>query len=83
VLRIPDIVSAAAVGIDDLEAGERISVFITIRPGAVVTPDSVLEHCRNQLAKYMVPSVVTIIGSLPMNSNGKVVKAELRRMASK
>jgi long-chain acyl-CoA synthetase len=82
VLRIPDIVSAAAVGIDDIESGERICVFITIRPGVAVTPESVLEHCRNQLAKYMVPSVVTIIKALPLNSNGKVIKAELRRMAS-
>jgi long-chain acyl-CoA synthetase len=83
VLRIQDIVSAAAVGVEDLESGERICVFITVRPGAAVTPESVIEYCRNQLAKYMVPSIVTIIGALPLNSNGKVIKAELRRMASK
>jgi len=82
VLRIPEIVSAAAVGVQDLEAGESINVFITVRPGAEITSVSVISHCRSQLAKYMVPSVVTIIKSLPLNSNGKVIKSELRRMAS-
>lgn len=81
VLRLPDLVSAAAVGVPDPEAGEAIRVFVTVRPGSTVTPDSIIEHCRATLAKHMVPSRVDIIKSLPLNSNGKVVKAELRRMA--
>jgi acyl-coenzyme A synthetase/AMP-(fatty) acid ligase len=35
------------------------------------------------LAKYIVPSAVTIIKALPLNSNGKVIKSELRRIALK
>jgi len=82
VLRIPEIVSAAAVGVPDLEAGEAIHVFITEKPGANVAPESVIEHCRGQLGKHMIPRVVRVIKNLTLNSNGKVVKAELRRMAS-
>lgn len=81
VLGIPEIVSAAAVGVPDLEAGESIHVFATIKPGSSVDPESIVAHCRQRLAKHMVPKVVRIIKALPMNSNGKVVKAELRRMA--
>jgi acyl-CoA synthetase (AMP-forming)/AMP-acid ligase II len=80
VLGIPEIVSAAAVGVQDIEAGEAIKVFITIKPGSVVTEEAVLEHCRKHLAKYMVPRTVSIIKALPLNSNGKVVKSELRKM---
>jgi len=82
VLCIPEVVSAAAVGVQDMEAGEAIHVFITVKPGASITPDSVLEHCRGRFAKYMVPSVIRIIGTLPLNSNGKVMKSELRKMAT-
>jgi acyl-CoA synthetase (AMP-forming)/AMP-acid ligase II len=81
VLCLSDVVSAAAVGVQDIEAGEAIHVFITVRPGASLTPGQVLDHCRGRFAKYMVPSDIRIIPSLPLNSNGKVLKSELRKMA--
>jgi long-chain acyl-CoA synthetase len=81
VLQIPDIVSAAAVGVPDLRSGEAIHVFVTTRPGAVITPEAIQAHCREHVAKHMVPEVVRVIGSMPLNSNGKVLKSELRRMA--
>jgi long-chain acyl-CoA synthetase len=83
VLRLPDVVSAAAVGVPDLASGEAIHVFVTARPGAGITPEAVKAHCRSHLAKHMVPEAVSIIGSMPLNPNGKIVKLELRRMASK
>jgi acyl-CoA synthetase (AMP-forming)/AMP-acid ligase II len=82
VLSIPEVVSAAAVGVPDMEAGEAIHVFITLRPGARVTPERVIEHCRGQMGKHMVPRKVRVLETLPLNSSGKVMKAELRRMAS-
>ena len=81
VLQIPDIVSAAAVGVPDLRSGEAIHVFVTTRPGANITPEAIQVHCREHVAKHMVPEVVRVIGSMPLNSNGKVLKSELRRMA--
>jgi long-chain acyl-CoA synthetase len=81
VLQLPDIVSAAAVGVPDLTAGEAIHVFVTLRAKAEITPDAIIAHCREKLAKHMVPEVVTIIKSLPLNPHGKVIKSELRKMA--
>lgn len=81
-LEMPDLVSAAAVGVPDLEAGEAIRLFVTVRPGATVEGSAVQDHCRARLAKHMVPAAVEIIKALPLNANGKVVKAELRRMAA-
>ncbi len=82
VLGLPDIVSAAAVGVQDLEAGEAIHVFVSLRPGSAMSDESILDHCRARLAKYMVPRSVRIVKSLPLNSNGKVIKSELRKMAA-
>jgi len=81
VLGIPEVVSAAAVGVPDIEAGEAIQVFITVRPGAAVTPEAVIERCRREMGKHMVPRKVRIIKAMPLNSSGKVMKAELRKMA--
>ncbi len=82
VLGIRDIVSAAAVGVPDLAAGESIHVFVTVRPDAAVVPEAVIEHCHANLGKHMVPEAVHVIKSMPLNSNGKVVKNELRKMAA-
>lgn len=82
VLEIPDVVSAAAVGVPDMRAGEAIVAFIAVRPGSGVSEGSVLEHCRARLGKHMVPREVRVVGALPLNTNGKVLKSELRRMAS-
>ncbi len=82
VLQLPDVVSAAAIGVPDLASGEAIHAFITIRPKADLAPEQVLAHCREHLAKHMVPEAVHIIKAMPLNSNGKVLKSELRRMAS-
>jgi long-chain acyl-CoA synthetase len=81
VLQLPEIVSAAAVGVPDLTAGEAIHVFVTLRAKAEITPDAIIAHCREKLARHMVPDVVTIIKSLPLNPHGKVIKSDLRKMA--
>lgn len=80
-LRLAELVSAAAIGVPDEDAGEAISLFVTIRPGSDVGPDDVLAHCRSLLAKHMVPASVQILQTLPLNANGKVDKNALRRAA--
>jgi len=81
VLQLPDVVSAAAVGVPDLEFGEAIHVFVTLRAKSEITPEAIITHCREKLVRYMVPAAVNIVRSLPLNPHGKVIKSELRKMA--
>lgn len=81
VLQLPEVVSAAAVGVPDLTAGEAIHVFVTLRAKAEVLPEAIITHCREKLAKHMVPEKVHLVKSLPLNAHGKVVKSELRQLA--
>jgi long-chain acyl-CoA synthetase len=81
-LRMEQLVSAAVIGVPDDEAGEAVTLFVTARPGAEVTPGEVLAVCRQHLAKYMVPSSVLVLDALPLNANGKVAKRRLREMAA-
>jgi long-chain acyl-CoA synthetase len=81
VLQLPEIVSAAAVGVPDLAAGEAIHVFVTLRARADITPEAIIAHCNEKLARHMVPEVITVVKGLPLNSHGKVIKSELRKMA--
>ncbi len=81
-LQLPHLVSAAAVGVADLDAGEAVSLFVTVRPGSTVSVEDVLAGCRERLAKHMVPRTVTILDEMPLNANGKIAKTRLRDIAS-
>jgi acyl-CoA synthetase (AMP-forming)/AMP-acid ligase II len=69
---------AAVVGRPDERWGEVPVAFVVRRPGATVTSDELVEHCRGQLARFKVPKAVTFLDALPRNPSGKVLKRELR-----
>lgn len=83
VMALPAVVAAAAVGITDPAAGERVELAIVLRPDAELTPAEVLAHCRTMLTGPLVPAHVHLLDELPLNANGKVVKREVRAMLSR
>jgi long-chain acyl-CoA synthetase len=82
-LRLDGLLSAAAVGVPDDEAGEAVTLFVTLRPGAQVDTEDVLSFMRAQLPKHMVPVAVIVLDALPLTVNGKTAKASLRELASR
>jgi long-chain acyl-CoA synthetase len=79
VLQIPSVVGAAAVGVPDEYAGEKIKVFVILSDGSTLKPDSILEFCRAHLPRHMWPQEIVITPSFPVNAHGKVIKSELRK----
>lgn len=77
-LQADQLVSAAAIGVPDDVAGEAITLFVTTRPGAQITPEEILTVCRRHLPRYMVPSSVVILDALPLTPSGKIAKSLLR-----
>jgi acyl-CoA synthetase (AMP-forming)/AMP-acid ligase II len=58
--------------------GEVGAVYIVLRDGAEGDESEVISFARERLANFKVPRHIRFTPSLPMNSTGKVVKAELR-----
>lgn len=79
-LYLPDVVAAAAVGLPDPAAGERVELVVVRRRGSGLRGADVIAHCRERLSKHMVPEVVRFVDALPMNANGKVIKRDVRAM---
>jgi fatty-acyl-CoA synthase len=73
----PAVSVAAVVAMPDEKWGEVPCAFIELKPGARVTADEMIAHCRTLLAGYKVPKAV-FFGELPKTSTGKIQKFELR-----
>ena len=52
---------------------------VTVRPGAVVSAETLIEHARSRIAGFKVPRSVDVrTEPLPKSGAGKVLKSELR-----
>lgn len=68
----------AVVARPDPRWGEVPVAVVVLRPGAVLTLDDLITHCRAHLAGFKCPKALHLIDSLPRNPSGKVLKRVLR-----
>ena len=80
-LRHPDVLEAAVVGVPDERWGERVHAFVALRPGHRVTAPGLRSFCREQLAGYKRPKAIRLLRELPRTGIGKVDRRELRELA--
>ncbi|AWI52724.1 acyl-CoA synthetase [Aquabacterium olei] len=78
--RHPAVMAAAVVAKPDEKWGETPCAFIELKPGAQVTAEEIIQHCRAHLAHFKAPRAV-VFGELPKTSTGKIQKFELRKVA--
>lgn len=73
------IMEVAVVGTADDYWSQLVTAFVVPRPGASVDPEEVRTFCKEHLAGYKVPKVVNVVAALPKDTQGKILKRELRR----
>jgi fatty-acyl-CoA synthase len=78
ILRHPDVLEAAVVGVPDDRWGERPKAFVVLRPGSELEAAELTAHVRSLLAGYKCPDVFELLDALPRTSTGKVQKHVLR-----
>ena len=70
---------AAVFGIPHPRWGESVHAVVTVTSEALVTPDDLIEHCRQLIAGYKVPRSIDIrTEPLPRSGAGKLLKNVLR-----
>ncbi len=74
----PAVRESAVVGVPDEKRGETVKAFVSLKPGAVVTPDELIAHCKDRMAAYKYPRLVVLIDELPKTVTGKILRRELR-----
>ncbi len=74
----PAVKECAVVGMPDPEWGERVKAFAVLKAGAEASPDELRAFLKQRIAGPKVPRDIELLGELPKNPTGKVLKRELR-----
>ena len=73
-----DLMEVAVVGLPDDYWSEAVTAFVVPKAGRSPDPAEIIAHCRASLAGYKVPKAVHVIGALPKDTQGKIIKRRLR-----
>ncbi len=74
------VAAVAVVARPDEKWGETPCAFVELHPGADISEEEIISHCRQNLAGFKRPKTV-IFQTLPKTSTGKIQKVELRAKA--
>lgn len=79
---LPQISEAVAIGLPDERWGEQVAAVVVLRPGATLSEQEMMSHCRSLLAGFKVPRRLIITDTLPRTPSGKVLKRVLREQCA-
>jgi long-chain acyl-CoA synthetase len=75
------VAECACVGVADEKTGEAVRLFVVKAPGATLSEDELIAHCRREMTSYKVPKQVRFMETLPKSVVGKILRRELRSLA--
>jgi acyl-CoA synthetase (AMP-forming)/AMP-acid ligase II len=76
-MRRPEIIEAATVGIPDALYGEEVVSYVVARPGARLDTDELLRYCAAALPPFKTPKRIVLSDTLPKNARGKLDRKAL------
>jgi len=77
-MKHPDITEAAVAGLPHEDFGEIVKAWVAIREDCDLSPQSIKEWAKNNMAPYKCPYSISIMGDLPKNFIGKVQRRALQ-----
>ncbi|MET0987608.1 MAG: long-chain fatty acid--CoA ligase [Steroidobacteraceae bacterium] len=75
----PSVAEAAVIGAADDRWGEVVVALIVLKPATSLMFDDLIRFLTPRLARYKLPRDLHVLDVMPRNSNGKVLKNELRQ----
>ena len=75
----PDVNECGVVGINDVNRGESINLFI-VKNRKGLTQNEIITYCKKGLTIYKIPKKVIFIDEIPKNNVGKILRRKLREL---
>jgi o-succinylbenzoate---CoA ligase len=79
----PDVAEAGVCGRPDAEWGQVPVAFVCLHANHTMSPEALLTHAAQRLARYQIPRVIYIVDRLPRNSAKKLLRRDLPGLLEK
>ena len=80
ILTHPAVLECAVIGVPSEKWGEEVRALVVPRRGMTITPEEVIDYCKDKLAGYKRPRSAEVWKELPKNPPGKILKKDIRAM---
>lgn len=75
----PKVAEVAVIGIQDDVWSEIVAAVVVPKSGEELDEKEILKLCKDSIAAFKVPKRVILLDELPKDTQGKILKRELRR----
>jgi acyl-CoA synthetase len=77
-MRHQSVDKVAVIPVPDDRLGEKVCIAVTLRPGASLAPETMLQHLDEVgLSKFDMPEFFIELTEIPLTPSGKILKREL------
>jgi long-chain acyl-CoA synthetase len=79
-LEHPAVAMAGVVGTPSARHGEEVVAFVSLREGATLEPEQLIDWSRERIGGYKYPRQVNVVEAIPLTPVGKVDRKALRAL---
>jgi len=79
VMELPQVRECAVIGVADEKWGEAVTAIVALNPGAALSADDVISHCKARLGGVKAPKDVYFRDEIPRTPAGKFDKKAIRK----
>ena len=76
--RVPGVAEVAVVGVPDEVTGEAVVAYVVPAAGAHLDPDRLIAAAADGLARFKLPTRVSVVDALPHTVTGKIMRWQLK-----